>query len=208
MTPAEGDPRTTALHSDPEGAKLGMWLFLFTEMLLFGGLFLLYSVYRARYAADFVLAGGELNHFLGILNTGILLTSSFTMACAITALRRGNKRLAMILLAITLLLAGWFLVDKYVEWAVKIRHGLYPNGPGLAGRAPGQVIFFGLYYASTGLHGLHVLAGMIAIAATLALTALDRVTGDRCVLIENVGLYWHLVDVIWIFILPLYYLAV
>jgi len=195
-------------HVDPEGDRIGMWLFLVTEMLLFGGLFLLYSVYRARHAAEFTRAGAELSAALGVLNTVVLLTSSFAMAASITALRRDERGRAMLLVGATLLLAAAFLGVKAVEWGGKISHGLYPNGPALAGRAPGEVLFFGLYFATTGLHGLHVLAGMVALLFALGLVAARRVTAADHVLLENVGLYWHLVDVIWIFILPLYYLAV
>lgn len=195
-------------HVDPEGSRIGMWLFLVTEMLLFGGLFLLYSVYRARYAAEFSAAGAALSAPLGILNTAILLTSSLTMASSITALRRGGRTLATALLLATLLLAGAFLCVKYVEWGGKIAHGLYPDGPALAARPLGEKLFFGLYFATTGLHGLHVIAGMLALAASLALVAAGSVSPHDATLLENVGLYWHLVDVIWIFLLPLFYLAV
>lgn len=195
-------------HHDPEGARIGMWLFLVTEMLLFGGLLLLYSVYRARYAEEFASAGAALSAPLGLLNTVILLTSSFTMACSITALRRGAKGACLALLAATLLLAGGFLAVKTVEWGGKFSAGLHPGGAALAGASHGKQMFYGLYYSMTGLHGLHVLAGMVALAASLALVAAGSVTGSDATLLENVGLYWHLVDVIWIFLLPLFYLAV
>ncbi|MBI4861470.1 MAG: cytochrome c oxidase subunit 3 [Candidatus Riflebacteria bacterium] len=203
------DPVHEALdHRDPEGARVGMWLFLLTEMLLFGGLFLLYAVYRGRYPHEFASAGKELSHVFGIANTFVLLTSSLSVACCLTALQKGQKRLCMTLLAVTALLAVTFLVNKWLEWGAKIHHGLYPGGPGLIGRPPGEVLFFGLYYSTTGLHGLHVLAGLIVLVVVLGLVAVDRVTPDDHVLLENAGLYWHLVDVVWIFILPLFYLTV
>lgn len=208
--PAPGGtkPHPHPEHQDREGAKIGMWLFLFTEMILFGGLFLLYSAYRARFPREFASAGAMLDHTLGIVNTLILLTSSLTVACSITAMAKGSRRLSMGLVAVTVVLAGCFLGVKAVEWSTKIHHGLYPSGPFLATRPPGEVLFFGLYYVTTGLHGLHVIAGAIALLVTLGLAALGRVCPDDHVVLENAGLYWHLVDAVWIFILPLYYLAV
>lgn len=196
------------MKTDPQSARIGMWLFLFTEMILFGGLFLLYAVYRATYALDFHAAGAELNVALGVLNTVILLTSSLTMALSITAVRKGDKKLGFILLCVTVALAGVFLIDKYFEWGAKIHHGLYPSGPGLAALPKGQVLFYGLYFTMTGLHGLHVLAGAVLLAVMAALLRKGRIAADKPVALENSGLYWHLVDVVWIFILPLFYLAV
>ncbi|MFH2202247.1 MAG: cytochrome c oxidase subunit 3 family protein [Elusimicrobiota bacterium] len=192
---------------DDQGAKIGMWLFLFTEIILFGGLFLLYAAYRSQYARDFHHAGGELNVALGVCNTFLLLTSSWTVAMSISAVRKDDKRLALSCLAATLLLGAGFLVVKYFEWSGKIAHGIYPSGPGLTGLPPGEVLFFGLYFTMTGLHGVHVILGLAALAVMLVLVAKDRIKRDDFILLENAGLYWHLVDVVWIFILPLFYLA-
>src|SRR5512135_898984 len=150
------------VHKDREGAKLGMWLFLFTEILLFGGLFLLYSAYRAKYPLDFHTGGQHLNTFIGVANTVILLTSSLTVAIAITAIRMGNRRLTMLCLGVTISCAVLFLMNKYIEWMEEIRQGIYPNGPALLKLPDGEKIFYGLYYSMTGLHGLHVLGGLIA----------------------------------------------
>ena len=198
---------TGAAHKDWEGSKLGMWIFLFTEIVLFGGLFLLYSVYRAKYTADFHSSGQELNTFIGIANTVILLTSSLTVAVSVTALQKGNRKLSSICLAATIALGAVFLINKYMEWSAEIGHGMYPNSPELLKHPDGVKLFFGLYYTMTGLHGLHVIAGMAVLAFMLMLVRRNRITSSDCVRLENAGLYWHLVDIIWIFLLPLFYLA-
>jgi len=196
----------TAEHRDYTGSKLGMWLFLFTEMLLFGGLFLIYSVYRSMHSGDFHEAARELSTVIGAVNTVILLTSSLTMAVSISALQRGEKKLAVVAQIVTILLGAAFLVNKYFEWSAKFEHGLYPNAPELLTRSHGQILFYGLYYVMTGLHGLHVLGGLVLLGIMLRLTMNGRLdTGDFGWL-ENSGLYWHLVDLIWIYLFPLFYL--
>ena len=194
-------------HKDYEGAKLGMWLFLFTEILLFGGLFILYSAYRARYPLEFHDGGQHLNVVIGVANTIILLTSSLTVALSITALRKGDRRISIFSLAATIVLGIAFLVNKYIEWSAEIHHGLYPNSPVLMQRPHGDQIFFGLYYSMTGLHGLHVIAGILLLSVMLVFVLREKVTSADFNKLENAGLYWHLVDVIWIFLLPLFYLA-
>jgi cytochrome c oxidase subunit 3 len=196
-----------AVHKDYQGAKIGMWVFLFTEFMLFGGLFVLYAGSRALHPEAFHDAGRELNVVLGVLNTFILLTSSLFVAAAITAVQKGQKRLALWLLGLTTGSGVVFLFNKGVEWTQKFHHGLYPNGPALAHAPPGEGVFFGLYFVMTGLHGLHVLAGTILLAVMFALVRRDRIRADDYVMLENSGLYWHLVDIIWIFLLPLFYLA-
>ncbi len=247
-------------HKDYIGAKIGMWLFLFTELLLFGGMFLLYSVYRSKHPAEFHNAAAELDTIVGTLNTIILLTSSLTMALSIAAIHRGNKRLCMILLAITIVLGTCFLVNKYFEWGAKFSHGIYPNSEYLLSFEKGEILFFGLYFTMTGLHGLHVLVGIIvltvmltkiinrphrgvvfegvgmeklqgahlavlgerdervweseAIDETVRSVAISfkylpvgkRIRVEEYANLETSGLYWHLVDIIWIFLFPLFYL--
>ena len=194
-------------HKDYEGSKLGMWLFLFTEILLFGGLFILYSAYRARYPLEFHDAGQHLNVLIGVANTVILLTSSLTVALSITAVQKGNRKLSALCLAGTIVLGLAFLVNKYIEWSAEISRGLYPNSSVLLRRPKGDQIFFGLYYSMTGLHGLHVIAGILVLSIMLVLVLRDKITSTDFNKLENGGLYWHLVDVIWIFLLPLFYLA-
>ncbi len=196
-----------AIHKDYEGAKLGMWIFLFTEILLFGGLFLLYSVYRSLYTPDFHTGGQHLNAVIGVANTFVLLTSSLTVALAVSAIQKGERRTVLICLGTTIAFGFLFLVNKYIEWSAEIREGIYPGGPALAKFPPGEKIFYGLYYCMTGLHGLHVVAGLIVLSITLAKVWRNRVTSSDFTFLENSALYWHLVDIIWIFLLPLLYLA-
>jgi cytochrome c oxidase subunit 3 len=196
-----------AAHKDYEGAKLGMWLFLFTEILLFGGLFLLYSAYRAKYPMEFHNGGQHLNAIIGIANTFILLTSSLTVAVSISALQQGNRKLSISTLGATIGLGILFLVNKYIEWSGEIRRGLYPNGKELLQLPDGEKIFYGLYYSMTGLHGLHVVAGIVVLSIMLGMLRHGTITRSDATRLENAGLYWHLVDVIWIFLLPLLYLA-
>jgi len=198
---------TEHVHRDDFGSKLGMWLFLVTEMVLFGGLFIAYSAMRHRYPGEFHQAGAELNATLGVINTFVLLTSSLTVVLSIVATQRGELKRAMAFLGTTIGLGGVFLVIKAFEWAAKFHHGLYPNSPHLATLPPGEQIFFGLYFSMTGLHGLHIIAGMGVLGWVLWMMARGQIRADRYIHLENGGLYWHLVDVIWIFLLPLFYLA-
>jgi cytochrome c oxidase subunit 3 len=250
-----------ASHKDYRGSKFAIWLFLITEIILFGGMFLLYSVYRSEYAQDFHHAAGELNTLVGTMNTLILLTSSLTMALGIAATHRGNRKLALLMIAATVVCAGWFMVNKYFEWGAKIHHGIYPGSEHLAAFPKGEQLFFGLYFMMTGVHGIHVLVGMALLTvmfvrvmnqpnARLSFVAghgLQRAEGCHLAIIdkdgtalwkgeeidstmeridvqtkywpvkerfrvvdfnllENSGLYWHIVDIIWIFLFPLFYL--
>ena len=198
---------TAPAHRDDQGAKLGMWLFLVTEIVLFGGLFIAYSYMRYRYPAEFHHAGSELNVRLGVINTMVLLTSSLTVALSIVAIQRAEIRTTISLLSVTVGLGFTFLVIKGFEWAAKFQHGLYPSSAHLATLPPGEQVFFGLYYTMTGLHGLHVLVGVSVLAVLARMVARGSIRQDRFIHLENGGLYWHLVDVIWIFLLPLFYLA-
>jgi len=126
---------------------------------------------------------------------------------SITAIQKGNKDLSIKLIAATLLLAAIFMVNKYFEWSGKIHHGLYPGSEVMLGLSRGQLLFFGLYYATTGLHALHVFIGMAILAVMLIRIKNGKITHDNFVHLENGGLYWHLVDLIWIFLFPLLYLV-
>jgi cytochrome c oxidase subunit III len=194
-------------HRDDAGAKLGMWLFVFTELVLFGGLFIAYGIYRFMHAHEFHHASGELNVALGVTNTLVLLTSSLTMVLGIGAIRRQRKGTAMLFVGTTVGLGIVFLINKTFEWSAKIHHGIYPGSEHLMERPPGERLFFGLYYGMTGLHGLHVTVGVIVLSIMLVLLARGAIRHDKYTKLENAGLYWHLVDVIWIFLLPLFYLA-
>ncbi len=187
-------------------AKFGMWVFLFTEMLLFGGLFIVYSVYRFRNGAAFHLAASDMSVFIGTSNTIILLISSSTIAMSITAVRKNNKKLALLLTGITVVLGLLFLVNKYFEWGEHISQHIYPGSATLALRGQGDVLFFGLYFFMTGLHALHIIIGVTIIIVIMTFISRDRINSERYSVLENGGLYWHLVDLIWIFLFPLFYL--
>jgi cytochrome c oxidase subunit 3 len=194
------------LHKDDAGAKLGMWLFLFTELLLFSGLFLLYGVYLTRYPLEFGAAGREMHLGFGTLNTAILLTSSLLAAMAVTAIQRDERRKAIGLLGGTVLCASVFLFNKYLEWSAEIGNGIYPDSPRLVAGPPGESVFYSLYYLTVGLHGLHVLIGGAFLTIVAVRVQRRTIHAGNYVLLENGALYWHLVDLIWIFIFPLYYL--
>lgn len=195
-----------ANHRDDIGSKMGMWLFLITELLLFGGLFLVYSVYRFTYQEQFSLAAMELNTTVGALNTVILLTSSLTVVLSIVALQKKNKFLSILFLLLTEIFALEFMINKFFEWSTKISHGIYPGSEELLKHSNGEILFFGLYYVMTGIHGLHVIIGMVILFIMIVLIIKNKITSDNLISLENSGLYWHLVDLIWIFLFPLFYL--
>jgi cytochrome c oxidase subunit III len=189
------------------GSRIGMWLFLCSEILLFGGLFLLYAVYRYKNPADFHTGSAELSRFDGTLNTCILLTSSLTAVAAIFSLQeKGNPRRAIFFLAATVGLGAAFLVVKGFEWTAKFEHGLYPNASTLLAMPKGVILYIGLYFTMTGLHALHVMIGMGILSTMISFIAREKVTQGHSASLENAGLYWHLVDIIWIFLFPLFYL--
>ena len=193
-------------HRDDVGSRIGMWLFLFTELILFGGLFIVYAVYRFAHPLEFELAATNLDTLVGAVNTIILLTSSLTVATSISAIRQGRKTLSLLLVGTTIVLALAFLVNKYFEWGHKFEVGLYPRSPEMLNKPVGEILYFGLYYVMTGLHALHVIIGMVVLAFMMVFIARGSITKDSYVKLEAGGLYWHLVDIIWIFLFPLFYL--
>ncbi len=213
MSNAEGHPTHLAHHfstteQQKDSAKIGMWLFLLTEVLLFGGLFCAYAIFRAWYPDLFHNAHSFLDTGLGATNTVVLITSSLTMALAIRAMQLGNKNATIWNLVATLGLAGTFLVIKYIEYSHKFHLGQLPGKyytfTGVEGGNPH--IFFSIYFMMTGLHGIHVIAGMITIGWMLYRTTKNHFSAEYYTPIEMTGLYWHLVDLIWIFLFPLFYL--
>ena len=259
----EGRPPHLAHHFDSprqqlESGKLGMWLFLATEILLFGGLFCAYAVYRANHPEIFVYAHRYLDTTLGGINTAVLIFSSFTMAWAVRSAQRGRQRALQVLLALTILCAFVFLGIKYVEYQHKWKEGLLwgtryrphaeqqhggaaqaqltpapipanaeersaiapaPAGPGGLARADARVAaghpdeapknvqtFFAVYFAMTGLHGIHVIAGMAVLAVMLVRARKGHFGPEYFTPVDLAGLYWHLVDLIWIYLFPLLYL--
>ncbi len=180
-----------------ETSKLGVWVFLFSEILLFGGLFATYAVFRGLFFQQFHHDHRELDVTLGAINTVVLLCSSLTVALAVASIQRGKTRPLKTYLALTILLGLVFLVNKYLEYRAKFLHGITPQ------TSP----FFSLYFVMTGLHGLHVLGGVIALSLVLFLAFRGRFSSTNYVLVEGTALYWHLVDIIWIYLFPLLYLV-
>jgi cytochrome c oxidase subunit III len=197
------------LRQQTHAARLGMWAFLGSEALLFAGLFALYSSYRAMYHADFHAAGGHMDLAIGSINTYVLITSSLTMALAIWAARVARLRLCALLLGATLLFGAAFLVLKGVEYSHHFREGLFPGIYYTNRELPqnGAHIFFTLYYFMTGLHAAHVIVGMGVVSWCLLGALRRRWTPANHTGLELGGMYWHLVDLIWIFLWPLLYLV-
>jgi cytochrome c oxidase subunit 3 len=193
-------------NRDDVSSKMGMWLFLFTEVLLFGGLFLVYLIYRYIYHAEFLHAHYELDVVVGTINTIVLLVSSMTIAMSITATQKGNKDLAIALLYVTIGMALIFMVNKYFEWTAKFEHGLFPGMEHFNHLDHGEKLFYFLYFFMTGLHALHVIVGAIFIGFVIKAIQENKVNSKQYMLHENAGLYWHLVDLIWIYLFPLFYL--
>lgn len=191
-------------------ARLGMWVFLGSELLLFAGLFALYGAYRAADPAAFHLGIASATKWLGSLNTCILLVSSALAALAVEAGRRGRRGRAVLLLLSTMVCGGAFLFIKLTEYAEHFREGIRPGGVGhffVAHPERGLATFWTLYYASTGLHAIHVCVGIAVLGVTAFKLLVDGVDAERLHPLENAALYWHLIDVVWIFLWPLFYLS-
>lgn len=209
---ADHDPRLqhhfATFEQQFDAAKIGMWLFLATEILLFGGLFVGYALQQAAHPEAFVAAHHHLDKRLGALNTVVLLFSSFTAVMAVWS-EQHNKQKAMIrYLIITLLCAGMFMVVKAFEYHHKWEEGLLPGMfySHHGDTVPNQFIFFSFYFMMTGLHGIHVLIGMVAITWVLLRARKGHFDSTYNSPVDLVALYWHLVDLIWIYLFPLLYL--
>ncbi len=196
------------IHFDAEGKKLGMWLFLFTEVLLFGGLFIVYATYRFMNHDAFHQGSAELDLVVGAVNTAFLLASSLTVALSITALQKGDSRRSVNLIMITIAFAGAFLMNKFYEYSLKYEHGLFPGMDHYNELSAGEAQFFNLYFLMTGLHAIHIIVGAIILLIVAYYIKKGTINKDRYVYLENGGLYWHLVDVIWIYLFPLFYLII
>ncbi|MFH5831535.1 cytochrome c oxidase subunit 3 family protein [Halalkalibaculum sp. DA3122] len=191
-----------------DSAKMGMWIFLVTEILFFGGLFAAYIIYRAWYPELFTLASEELDTLWGGVNTIVLIGSSLTVAMAIKSAQLNQKKGIIINLGITIALAFVFMVIKYFEYTHKFHIGIFP-GEFYAYEAidhPKAHIFFSLYYMMTGLHGIHVVIGIGLMVWLLVKASKGAFHSEYYTPVEITGLYWHLVDIIWIFLFPLFYL--
>jgi len=191
-----------------DSAKLGMWLFLVTEILFFGGLFVAYIIYRAWNPDLFTKASVQLDTILGAANTAVLIFSSLTMAMSIREIQLNRVKRSMIYMGITILCAIFFMVVKYFEYAHKFEIGIFPgeNYTFTGIDDPQASIFFSIYYMMTGLHGIHVIIGIGLIGWLILKARKGAFSSEYYTPIEITGLYWHLVDIIWIFLFPLFYL--
>ncbi|MBP1634603.1 MAG: ctaE [Acidobacteria bacterium] len=197
------------LAQQKEAATLGMWLFLATEVLFFGGLFAAYLLYRVWYPDVFGEASRTLDITLGAVNTMVLICSSLTMALAVHASATGERRTLMVFLVLTMVLGAAFLGIKGVEYYDKFAHHHVP-GPSFhfEGAAPERAqLFFSLYFAMTGLHALHMVIGLGILAVLLFMAWRGRFSPAWHTPVEISGLYWHFVDIVWIFLFPLLYLV-
>lgn len=211
MTRAEALPREQFddLAQQHEADALGMWVFLATEVLFFGGLFLVYIVYRWRFPAVFDAASNHLHVGIGTVNTMVLLVSSFTMALGVYFAQAGRRTLLCACLLATALLGSVFLGLKVWEWTLEIGAGLVP-GSAAIGHGPERAVaqlFIWLYFAMTGLHGLHMAVAVALVLIVAVQAARGRYTPEDHATVEVVGLYWHYVDLVWIFLYPLLYLG-
>lgn len=206
-----------AHHFDTMGqqtasAKLGMWLFLATEILMFSGLFLAYFILRMFYPEMVLEAHEHLSKLHGGINTVVLLTSSYTMALGVRSIQLGDVKKLRLMLVLTILCGLIFMGVKYLEYSAKFEHGMLP-GKYYSAHLHGYEIdglphiFFGVYFMMTGLHGIHVAIGLAIMLWMFVRAGRGEFSARNYVAIENTGLYWHLVDLIWIFLFPLLYLV-
>ncbi|HTV03208.1 MAG TPA: cytochrome c oxidase subunit 3 family protein [Luteitalea sp.] len=197
------------LEQQQNASLLGMWMFLVTEVLFFGGLFMAYILYRWLYNASFHEASHELNVWLGLFNTAVLIGSSLTMALAVRASKTGEKSQLVLFLILTLVLGGIFLGVKVVEYAEKFTHHLVPGEHFAfhdAALKDGAQIYFSLYFAMTGLHATHMILGGLVLLPIIVMAQRGWFSPEWYTPIELFGLYWHFVDIVWIFLFPLLYL--
>ncbi len=193
-----------------ESSFLGMWLFLVQEVMFFGGLFVTYVYYRMLYPHDFIIASRALSWKIGAFNTAVLLLSSFTMVYAVWAAQQGNSKKLVRGLLLTMLFGSTFLFVKYFEYKEKWEHHLVP-GPHFAWHGSEPVgnsaeIFFSLYFGMTGMHALHMVVGIAIMLVMLRPAARGKWTPQNHNFVEGFGLYWHFVDIVWIFLFPFLYL--
>lgn len=192
-----------------ESSTLGMWVFLLTEIMFFGGMFGAYTVYRNLYPEAFASTSHFMNVTIGAINTGVLICSSFTMVLAVRSSQLGQKKALIIFLVLTLILGCVFLCLKYVEYHEKwVDH--HVPGPSFHYAEPqyahqAQILFF-LYFAMTGMHAIHMIVGAGLLTTLIVMASRDRFSSEWYTPVEMIGLYWHFVDIVWIFLFPLLYL--
>lgn len=205
------------LAQQREASTLGMWVFLVTEVMFFGGLFMAYIVYRTWYPDAYAQGSEHLNIVLGTINTAVLICSSLTMALAVHSAQTSQRRLLMLFLVLTILLGLVFLGIKAVEYWEKFATHLFPGDPRFAWPPPGShfanpadprhvQIFYSMYFALTGLHALHMIVGVGIMSTILFFAWRGTFNAEYFSPVEVSGLYWHFVDIVWIFLFPLLYL--
>ncbi len=191
-----------------EASVLGMWVFLVTEIMFFGGMFMIYILYRIYYPEAWVLGSNHLDVSLGALNTGVLICSSLTMALAVRSAQVGSRKGQIVNLILTILLGSTFLVVKYFEYKEKFLHHLVP-GPHFDMALPEaahQQLFFSIYFMMTGIHAAHMVVGIVLMFVILVMAWKNKFSATYYTPVEISGLYWHFVDIVWIFLFPLLYL--
>jgi len=193
-------------NDDKTGSKLGFWLFLFTELMLFGAMFLVFCFYFFRHGSDFVHASESLNLILGGTNTLILLVSTYFMGISLLHVKENKIEKAKKTIYITIFLSIVFLVIKYFEWMAEINHGIYPDSEVLNALSKGEILFFGLYFTMTGFHGLHIIVGIVVMIWVIKLLNQQKISSTKYVFIENLALYWDIVHLVWVFLFPLFYM--
>jgi cytochrome c oxidase subunit 3 len=199
-----------SLEVQNHAARLGMWLFLATEILLFAGLFVCYGIYRFLFPEAWAASSRSLDLTLGTVNTVVLITSSLTAALAVHYAKEGKNKMVVVQIALTLLMAVGFLVIKYFEYHHKFEIGTLPGRyyfyEGI--QLPGAPLYFTVYFCSTALHGLHVVIGMIVLAFAMVRAWRKADFGpNNYTMVELGSMYWHLVDLVWIFLFPMLYLV-
>ncbi|PWT88867.1 MAG: cytochrome oxidase subunit III [Acidobacteria bacterium] len=197
-----------SLEQQHDSATLAMWTFIVTEIMFFGGLIAAYTIYRNLYPAAFAEASRTMQVIAGAINTAVLICSSFTMALAVHSAQIGNRRRLLLFLILTMTLGSVFLGIKFYEYSVKFHEGHFPNATfHFAGQYPAQAkLFFSLYFLMTGLHALHMIVGIGVLFVLLVLSWRGKFNEYYYFPVEFAGLYWHFVDVIWIFLFPFLYL--
>jgi cytochrome c oxidase subunit III len=194
-----------------ESSTVGMWVFLAQEVMFLGAVFVAYFVYRANYVAEFAAAAHHLSIPLATANTFVLLTSSLTMAMAVHSVQTGNRRGLVVFLVATLILGATFLGIKGYEYYVDYQEHLVPlRGfdfhPEDVPDTPKARMFFSFYFALTGLHAVHMIVGIAVLSVIIWLAWRGRFSPENPMLIEGMGLYWHFVDIVWVFLFPILYL--
>ena len=197
-----------SMEQQLEASIFGMWVFLVTEIMFFGGMFMIYILYRVLYPEAWILGSNHLNVALGALNTCVLIVSSLTMALAVRSAQTSNRRGQIVNLALTIVFGSVFLVVKYFEYAEKFHTRVVP-GPNFDMSLPlanQQQLFFSIYFMMTGIHALHMVVGIGLMLVVLAMAWRGRFSASYYTPVEVSGLYWHFVDIVWIFLFPLLYL--